>query len=1287
MSKKIDYFFAWSEGSVQRQLAKSLFEDEDVNHLYIVTSESDEEELNLSEQVTVLHTANVFGTKFLRQVSSKAKAEYVALCLKPVALTLGYRCLQRMLQAAMATDAVMVYSDHYSVKNGVTELSRKIDYQLGSVRDDFDFGSLLLIKTSALKAFFESDGVGRYRYAALYALRLYLSRVGMLLHLREPLYTEVETDLRLSGEKQFDYVNPSNREVQLENERACTRHLKLIGAYLAPDEFDSLPHDDTEYPVVASVIIPVRNRVSTIADAVESVLQQEADFDFNVIVVDNHSTDGTTDVLKRLTADARVVHVIPEQMDLGIGGCWDLAVRHAQCGRYAVQLDSDDLYSSTTTLAQIVEAFQKQKVAMVIGSYRMVDFSLNTLPPGLIAHKEWTPDNGRNNALRINGLGAPRAFMTHLLRKVGVPNTSYGEDYALGLAFSRHFRIGRIYDELYLCRRWEGNSDSALSSDKVNANNQYKDQLRTIEILARQQMNERWNRTISQEEVYDFFRQQMECWEEARQRVDDLRKSVQMRELELEDFKLGAQYNPSRIVSTAAKVEKKEIKKRPCFLCKKNRPNEQSELAIEGKYEVLVNPYPILPYHLTIPTRRHTLQTLETLLPCFGKLAWQMPDFFVFYNGPQSGASAPDHAHLQAGLRGSVPIERDWKFFETKLEKIYPSMPMEDAELEELGYTASDAGIYQLKGYACPTFVVKGCMLETDYFLLRKLLSSIKTVTDAPAEPNVNILGWRQSGGPTEDDNVVFVVFPRKKHRPNCYYESGESQLVVSPGSIDMGGLIITPREEDFEKITPNVAAAILNEVCLSESEAAQVVKRLHSKRNKSSCNENLVNVVSLNMPEEPEVQVGILTNTRIKFRLNSPYSAKGNVVEGEQIVECNGGGVYWNGNMYSELKFNPVDVESSFTIDEVEIGTDYHWQRIESQTFRGKIRILVEEDKLVLVNKLPIEDYLKSVISSEMSATSSLELLKAHAVISRSWLLAQIQHRQNNQGRSNGFFCFQRKGDEFIRWYDREDHVLYDVCATDHCQRYQGITRETSPMVAKAVEATRAMVLVANGQVCDARFHKCCGGLTEEYSACWEDRNVSYLQSVHDLPVDMQMPKEAIGGLQFDYDRWIRTNPDAFCNTTDAKLLKQVLNDFDQETTDFYRWEVKYTQAEIAHLINTKSDEDFGEILDLQPIERGKSGRIIKLRIVGSKKSLIIGKELEIRRILSDSHLYSSAFTVERGDVSETGVPQTFLLRGAGWGHGVGLCQIGAAVMAEQGYTFDEILAHYYEGAKLHKL
>ena len=249
-------------------------------------------------------------------------------------------------------------------------------------------------------------------------------------------------------------------------------------------------------------------------------------------------------------------------------------------------------------------------------------------------------------------------------------------------------------------------------------------------------------------------------------------------------------------------------------------------------------------------------------------------------------------------------------------------------------------------------------------------------------------------------------------------------------------------------------------------------------------------------------------------------------------------------------------------------------------------IRILVEEDKLVLVNKLPIEDYLKSVISSEMSATSSLELLKAHAVISRSWLLAQIQHRQNNQGRSNGFFCFQRKGDEFIRWYDREDHVLYDVCATDHCQRYQGITRETSPMVAKAVEATRAMVLVANGQVCDARFHKCCGGLTEEYSACWEDRNVSYLQSVHDLPVDMQMPKEAIGGLQFDYDRWIRTNPDAFCNTTDARLLKQVLNDFDQETTDFYRWEVKYTQAEIAHLINTKSDEDFGDILDLQPIE-----------------------------------------------------------------------------------------------------
>lgn len=1286
MEKKIDFFLMWTESQARRDLASVILNDPLVNHLYIICSENGEEDIEVYERVTLIHTNNVSGTKFLRQIVSKAKAEYIALYLKPNALSMGYRALDRFYQVANDSNAVMVYSDHYMIKNEVKELAPKNDYQEGSIRDDFDFGDLTLIKTSAFKSFFETDRVSRYRFAAFYAMRLHLSRIGAIFHIDEPLYTVTELDLRLSGEKQFDYVNPSNRDVQLENERACTDHLKRINAYLSAEEFDSIPHDNATYPVEASVIIPVKNRVKTIADAINSVLEQQADFDFNVIVIDNHSQDGTSEIIQSFSADKRVVHLIPKQTDLGIGGCWDYAIRSEHCGKYAIQLDSDDLYSSPATLSQIVEVFQKQKAAMVIGSYRMVNFNLETLPPGLIAHREWTPDNGRNNALRINGLGAPRAFRTSLLRKIGVPNTSYGEDYALGLAFSRYYRIGRIYDEVYLCRRWDGNSDANLSIERVNANNRYKDRLRTLEIQARQQMNELWNHSTNQDEVLEFFMNQIEIWDEAAKRVSDLSTNIKMRSLDIDDNKIGVQFNPSRISSTAAKVDKKEIKKRPCFLCAKNRPLPQVSLPIEKKFEILVNPFPILPYHLTIPTRRHIDQSLETLLPAFGKLAWDLPDFFVFYNGPQCGASAPDHAHLQAARRGVLPIEKDWKFYETKLEKVFPLSPMQEAELDEQGYTSSQAGIYQLKDYVCPAFVVKGCLLESNYYLLRKLISALGANEGSESEPSVNVIAWRQKGSPSESDHVIFVVFPRRKHRPDCYFAKGNQNFVISPGCIDMGGLIITPREEDYERLTPKIAANILSEVSYTESEVAQVIKKLQKKRNKTNTAETNTEVVSLSMPNEPMVKVGLLTDTKVQFTLNSPYTAKGNTITGEQVVEFKEGGVVWNGNVYSELKFKATLPDCSFTIVDVEIGADYHWKRKELQTFRGDIHILVEEDKLLVINKLPVEEYLKSVISSEMSATSSLEFLKAHAVISRSWLLAQMQHRQQNNGRSGGFFSFQRKNDEFIRWYDREDHARFDVCATDHCQRYQGITRAASPRVTRAVDETRAMVLVEGGNVCDARFSKCCGGITEVYSTCWEDREVPYLQPIHDVSAELQMPEKDLKSIHFDYDRWIRTNPEALCNTADENLLRQVLNDFDQETKDFYRWQVQYTQQELSQLIAQKCEEDFGEIIDLQPVERGYSGRIKKLRIVGTKKQMCIGKELEIRRILSDSHLYSSAFSVERLDFAGE-IPQRFILHGAGWGHGVGLCQIGAAVMAERGYTFDEILMHYYKNAKLHKL
>lgn len=393
---------------------------------------------------------------------------------------------QRLIQVAESTQAALVYSDYYKVIDGVLTPHPVIDYQTGSIRDDFDFGSVLTIRADLVAVWAELDESMRYDHVGLYSMRLFLSRCYMIFHLDEFLYIEDETDLRKSGEKQFDYVDPRNREVQKELEQAATIHLAEIGALVDTGKYQSPNLYVGEFPVEASVIIPVRDRVRTIRDAVESALSQQCGFLFNIIVVDNHSTDGTSDILNALSAGCPSLHVIvPERKDLGIGGCWNEAINSEFCGRFAVQLDSDDLYSSPQTLQRIHDAFYEQEAAMIIGSYRMCNFQLETLPPGLIDHAEWTDANGPNNALRINGLGAPRAFFTPLLREIQFPNTSYGEDYAMGLAFSRRFRIGRIFDELYLCRRWEGNSDAALSQDKINRNNLYKDRLRSIEIMAR----------------------------------------------------------------------------------------------------------------------------------------------------------------------------------------------------------------------------------------------------------------------------------------------------------------------------------------------------------------------------------------------------------------------------------------------------------------------------------------------------------------------------------------------------------------------------------------------------------------------------------------------------------------------------------------------------------------------------------------------------------------------------------------------------------------------------------
>lgn len=437
------------------------------------------------------------------------------------------------------------------------------------------------------------------------------------------------------------------------------------------------------------------------------------------------------------------------------------------------------------------------------------------------------------------------------------------------------------------------------------------------------------------------------------------------------------------------------------------------------------------------------------------------------------------------------------------------------------------------------------------------------------------------------------------------------------------------------------------------------------------------------NIKKEPIVSVGIVSASKLCFSLNVPYAVCSLERCGKQVVELSEGRILWENNFYDELLFEPNDTQSSFTLEDVTIGVNFHWERKEAQTFLGKLRFIVENNNICAINELPVETYLISVISSEMRATSSLELLKAHAVISRSWLLAQMEQRKaenNNAVKQPSLF---KTDEEIVRWYDREDHKHFDVCADDHCQRYQGITKAANKHVVEAIKQTAGEILTSRGEICDARYSKCCGGAVEEFQYCWENIRKPYLQALPDtMPDTTSLPNltnEAVAR------QWILSSPNAFCNTTDQKVLSQVLNDFDQETTDFYRWIQIYSQAEVKQLLEEKLAIQFGDIIDLIPMERGKSGRIYRLKIIGTQRTLIIGKELEIRRALSKSHLYSSAFIVEKADIKD-GVPQQFIIKGAGWGHGVGLCQIGAAMMGVQGYCYDEILLHYYKSAEITK-
>ena len=1258
MREKIDLFLPCEYIDDAQNALSVLHEYKTVQHIHFLVSADFAAHHQVPEGCTFVITDRLESSNTIVSIAENTDADYVMICTRHTTIGWGNNTLERFLRVADDTDAVMVYADHYKMVEGKMEKHPVIDYQSGSLRDDFDFGSLWCIKAQALADYIAQPDREEYQFAALYDLRLYLSRVGEIFHLNEFLYSEAELDTRKSGEKQFDYVNPRNREVQIEMEKACTQHLGKVGALIDTTFYRQPDFGEQDFEYEASVIIPVFNREKTVADAVKSALGQKANFKFNVIVVNNHSTDRTGEILDELKAD-NLIQIVPERTDLGIGGCWNEAINSSFCGKFAVQLDSDDLYSSPKTLQKIVDAFYTQKAAMIIGSYRMCDFDLNTLPPGLIDHKEWTDENGCNNALRINGLGAPRAFFTPLVRQIQFPNTSYGEDYALGLAFSRRYRIGRIYDELYLCRRWGGNSDAALSVEKVNANNLYKDRLRTMELKARQHMLQGKADIMEDSSISRFFNRQLEVWTDARHRFRDL-KHVETRQF---SDQLKLQWNPARIVSTGAKIDKKTLGERPCFLCDKNRPKEQMSKQIDEKFHLLVNPFPILPVHFTIPARKHQPQLIYKNYGEMHRFISLHSDLMVFYNGPKCGASAPDHLHFQAGTNGILPLQTNWQRLSRNLTDI---ISLNDEEK-----------ISVVRDFIVPAFVIISKSAESDEALFRRLYKAMPQRGDE-TEPMMNIISWRKG------EEFISVVIPREKHRPEAYFAEGDAQFVVSPGALDMSGLIITPREEDFRKLTEEKALSLLQECGVSEEKMNAIIAKLKASKDAEDAAE--ASSTLYNKGKQPDVTVGIVSAQKIHFSLNKPYLAKGEKVLGEQVVEFSEGGVLWNGNQYSQLTFHPQSADASFSLSDVTIGVNFHWERKETQTFLGTLRFVVESDKIVAINELPVEKYLESVISSEMSATSSLELLKAHAVISRSWLLAQMKKRREVAESGNNFFSFTKKEDTLIRWYDREDHTLFDVCADDHCQRYQGITKETSPHVAEAIRQTKGQILMDGEEICDARFSKCCGGITEEFQYCWEDTPKTYLTAVRDIALGVEHTLPNLTNEE-EAEKWIRFNPPAFCNTQDKKILSEVLNDYDQETVNFYRWNETLSQEKLQQLIADKLKMDLGAILDMKAVERGKSGRISKLQIIGTEKTFTIGKELEIRRTLSDSHLLSSAFVVDKYDKDEQGVPQRFELIGAGWGHGVGLCQIGAAVMGEQGYHYDAILLHYYQGAEIKKL
>ena len=745
--------------------------------------------------------------------------------------------------------------------------------------------------------------------------------------------------------------------------------------------------------------------------------------------------------------------------------------------------------------------------------------------------------------------------------------------------------------------------------------------------------------------IYKFVGDQLSRWPLACGNFRAL-KNVRVREMDAAGLRVRLQFNPARMVSSAAKLDKADIAKRRCFLCRENRPPEQIMMKFEGRkgkrYHILVNPYPIFPDHLVIAADRHTDQTIWKRYVDMLDMARKYQGFTFFYNGPKSGASAPDHHHFQACPKELIPLELD----------VDKALAHDREQTLRHVISFQDADLYHYQKFTTGVFVLRAETSKSAAKLFYRLLDCAE-IPEGETEPMFNLFSYYRDG-----EFRSIIVF-RSRHRSHHYFSDGPDHLTMSPGCADMGGMFIVPVEEEFEKITEELLLEMIREVSISEGEEARLVDRL--------------------VRTQPHVEVGIMSSKELVFEILSDGA-------GVRKAVCREGKIEYDGALYDELFFEAATpstmfAEPSFVLYGVTIGINFHWERKEDQKFAGALKIIVEKDCLTAVNVVGVEDYLLSVISSEMSSYATEEFLKAHAVISRSWLLAQMTAPKHSHKTSvpecvrdlpslilhlDGLMNRDAEGEtesgvhEIVRWYDHEDHRNFDVCADDHCQRYQGLTRATGKKVRRVIDSTWGQVLKYDGELCDARFSKCCGGRMERFSTCWEDMDYPYLQPLSDTP---------------DHS----DGSPCFCNTSDKEILSQVLNNYDQETTDFYRWTVAYDKGGLADLIERRCGVKLGRIVNMIPLERGESGRISLLKIEGEERTMIVGKELEIRRILSESHLKSSAFEVEMN-------PDKIILHGSGWGHGVGLCQIGAAVMASEGYDYRQILEHYYPGTEILK-